>query len=154
MGALPLYLKRQPTGIYKYRRRVPDNLKGQTVGDVVFPVSEWILSLGTRDPYEARQMRDPLAAEHDRLIYDASRLLAGEDNETEASRITEQRLAAEAAAKASAGRREARSALRVALRESLHVSTAALPPETAAMIDIIREERGPLPKQSKWQQQR
>lgn len=141
MGALPLYLKRQPTGIYKYRRRVPDNLKGQTVGEIIFPVSEWILSLGTRDPFEARQMRDPLASEHDRLIYDATRLLAGEGGEAEATRIKEQRLAAEVAAKASGERREARSALRVALRQAMYVSTEAMPPETAAMLDIIREER-------------
>jgi hypothetical protein len=88
MGMLPLYLKCQPTGIYKYRRRSPDNLKGLTVGDVIFPISEWILSLGTRDPYEARQMRDPLASQHDRLIHEASLALAGEGSEAEATRIT------------------------------------------------------------------
>ena len=141
MGTLPLYLKRQPSGIYKYRRRVPDNLKGRTVGDILFPESEWILSLGTRDPYQARRMRDPTAAKHDTLIEEANRLLAAESDEPEAAWIGEQRLAAEAAAKASEVRREARSALRVALRESLYLSTAALPPETAAMLDIIREER-------------
>nr|WP_315457607.1 site-specific integrase [uncultured Sphingorhabdus sp.] len=141
MGQLPPYLRRQPSGIYKYRRRVPDNLKGQTVGGTVFPPSEWILSLGTRDPREARRLRDPLAAQHDDLIAVAGLELAGRGEGQEAARLREQRLAADALAKARAERVAAREPYRIAMREALQISTAALPPETAAMIDIIREQR-------------
>lgn len=67
MGRLQPYLNRPSTGIYKYRRRLPDNLKGLTVWEINFPRTEWILSLGTGDPHEARRMRDPLAAKRDSI---------------------------------------------------------------------------------------
>lgn len=66
---------------------MPNNLKGQTVGEIIFLVSEGILSPGTRELYEARQMRDPLSSKHDRPIHVASRLPAVENNETEAALI-------------------------------------------------------------------
>lgn len=141
MGQLPPYLRRQPSGIYKYRRRVPDSLKGQTVGDTTFPVSEWIFSLGTREPREARRLRDGIAAQHDDLIAIAELELTGRGDGQDAARLREERLAADALVKASAERKAAREPFRIAMREALQISTAALPPETAAMIDIIREQQ-------------
>ena len=142
MGALPDYLRRQPSGIYKYRRRVPDKLKGKEILGVAFPATEWVQSIGTRDPKEARDRCAALRAAHDNLIEEAEIGLASAAGLPEASKLREARIAAEAVQQASIDRRAARSGLRIANRQLMQISTATLPPDVAAWLDIVKEERG------------
>ncbi len=141
LGKLPEYLFRQTSGIYRYRRRVPDALKGQVVDGVQFPANEWLQSLGTRDPVEARTKHAELGAQLDSQIAEAELILTGPSGLTEAARIREDRLAREAFEAKQRERRLARAPLRAALKERMHQSTAELTPEEAAMVDVVREAK-------------
>ena len=141
LGKLPEYLFRQPSGIYRYRRRVPDALKGQLIDGVQFPANEWLRSLGTRDPMEGRTKHAELGSQLDSQIAEAELILAGPAGIAEAARVREDRQAREAFEAKRQERRLARAPLRAALKERLHQSTAELTPEMAAMVDVIREAK-------------
>lgn len=141
LGRLPQYLVRQSNAIYKYRRRVPDILKGRTIDGVQFPANEWLQSLDTRDPRKGRSRHTRLSAEIDSLIEEAELFLSGPAGMAEAERVREDRLALEAVEAKSRERRLARAPLRRALRQRMHISTAALSPEEAAMVDLVKEAR-------------
>lgn len=139
MASLPPGLFRQSSGIYKFRRRVPDRLKGRTIDGVKFPPLEWVVSLGTRDPADARAMHRVRDDQIRTQIEEAELALDGPAGADEAARVREVRLAAEAAAKAQAERHAAREPARHALRQRLMLSTGELTPEEAAARDLIRE---------------
>ena len=142
MGRLPPGLSRQVNGIYKYRRRVPDRLKGKTIDGVAFPAREWLRSYGTRNPAEARRLHHEHDANITAMIDRAELSLLEESNPAEASQQREQRLADEANARAKAQRYAGREEARIALRQRLMLSTAELTPEEAAAVDLIREGQG------------
>lgn len=145
MASLPPGLFRQPSGIYKYRRRVPDKLKGRAVGEIIFPALEWAVSLGTRDPGEARAKHRTLDDQIRNQIEEAELALDGPAGAGEAARAREVRLAAEAEARAKAERHAAREPARIALRQRLILSTGELTPDEAAARDLIREAQAVSP---------
>lgn len=143
----PLYLHKNPHGVYHYRRPVVAEDQVFWRGPSGSPKREWSRSLRTKDRREAISC---LADAAD--LYDAEReaqlerhraqSLSESPQETERER--EEREAAEAKIAAQKARHEARRELRVERRKRLQMSTAELAPEEAAWHDLVQEQNAEL----------
>jgi integrase len=105
--------------------------------------------LGTKEREEAKRLLRPHVTETDNLIDDARQALrsaapASPEELAERGREREERAAQAALEAESRKRREARAELRTLWRQRRKMSTAELPPEQAAAVDLIRERDAEL----------
>jgi integrase len=134
---------------YYFRRPVPDDLLGHFRNERGNPRTEWKRSLGTKDREQAKRLLRPHVAETDNLIDDArqalrSALPVSPEGLAAREREREEQTAQAALEADSRKRREARAELRTLWRQRRLRSTAELPPEQAAAVDLIRERDAEL----------
>ncbi|MDZ4307177.1 site-specific integrase [Allopontixanthobacter sp.] len=140
----PLYLHKNPHGVYHYRRPVVAEDQVFWLGLSGSPKKEWSRPLRTKD------RRGAIACLADAAdLYDAEREAQLEryraqslpESNLQTEREREEREAGEAKVAAQKARREARKELRVERRHRLQMSTAELSPEEAAWHDLVQESR-------------
>lgn len=131
---------------YYFRRPVPKDLLGHFTNSKGNPQTDWKVSLRTKDRETAKRLLPAHVAQTNELIDDASRELALSAPLSPEELAAQQREREEQAARAAAERAQAvrranpsREAERIRLRQLEHESTAAMSPEDAARIDILRE---------------
>jgi integrase len=143
----PLYLHKNPHGVYYYRRPIVAEDQAFWRGPNGAPMKEWSRSLRTKDRREAvsrlADAADLYDAERDEQLRDHI-ARSSPDSALESERQREEREAAEAALAVQQARREARRALRVEARRRSQLSTSELTPQEAAWHDLVRERDAEL----------
>lgn len=129
---------------YYFRRPVPDDLIGYFLTMRGNPRTEWKRSLRTKDREEAKRLLRPHVSETDQLIDEARQALArsyeaAPEDTVAADREREEQAARLALEAESKQRQAARSDLRTLWRQRRQTSTAALSPEQAAAVDLLKE---------------
>ncbi|ANY21155.1 hypothetical protein A6F68_02661 [Tsuneonella dongtanensis] len=143
----PLYLQKNPHGVYDYRRPIVAEDQTFWRGPNGAPKKEWSRSLRTKDRREAisrlADAADLFDAERDAQLA-RHRAEAAPERAMESDREREEREAAKAALAAQQARRDARRELRIEKRRRARMSTAELSPEEAAWHDLLQEREAEL----------
>lgn len=143
----PLFLHRNPHGVYRYRRPIVQADQWFWLGSTGTPRKEWSCTLDTKDRRVAIG-RMPDAADQ----YEAERLAQhtrnGSTPRVEAVQLTsreqEEQNATAATIAASEASYEARSEYRTLARQRFRLSTAELTPQEAAWRDLAKEHKHDL----------
>jgi hypothetical protein len=128
---------------YRFRRPVPKDIIAQGLIQTASgkPRTEWNISLNTKDHETAKRLRVPHIVDTDRQIDEVRAKIAQASPTDPAAQAREREEAAAMAALAAESqvRREARGDLRTLWRKRRATSTAALTPEQAAAVDLLKE---------------
>jgi len=131
---------------YRFRRLVPKDIIAQALILTASgkPRTEWNISLNTKDHETAKRLRVPHIVDTDRQTDEArAKIVQGQQatpkDPTAQAREREEAAAMAALAAESQARREARGGLRTLWRKRRATSIAALTPEQAAAVDLLKE---------------